>query len=92
MSEKKDTGDVSQTSEQEEQEQIQEFLKEYGELVKKYQIDFAAYPQYHPSETTRGVWETKMVTVPISTKKLSTPSPDEFVSRSHSGDLDIPKS
>lgn len=63
--------DIS-TSEQEVNEQKEAFLKEYGELVKKHQIDFATYPQYVPS-ATQGMWETRVITVPISIKQVEAP-------------------
>ncbi len=57
-----------QSSEQEENERKEAFLKEYGELVQKHQVDFATYPQYVPSQTVKGMWETRCITVPISIK------------------------
>lgn len=33
---------------EEQKKRGEEFVKEYGELVKKYKYDFAAYPMYVP--------------------------------------------
>ena len=42
---------------------IQEFLKEYGELTKKYNVDFAAFPVYMPNE--KGTFDLTIQTQPI---------------------------
>lgn len=46
-----------------EQEKIQAFLKEYGELVEKHQIDFASYPVWVPDGT--GGFKTLVQNVPV---------------------------
>lgn len=74
------TENVSKNSEQEHEEKINSFLKEYGELVQKHQIDFASYPQYVPSSANPGEWGVKIVTVPISVQQPVL-SPKEFISK-----------
>lgn len=40
------------------EERANAFIKEYGELVNKYQVDFAHYPVYTP--TAQGVFSTTL--------------------------------
>jgi len=49
------------------------FLKEYGELVEKHKMDFANYPVYMPDG--QGGFKTLIQCTPVSTEKLSKPSP-----------------
>lgn len=44
----------------------EEFIKGYGELVKKYELDFASYPVMQPSQT--GVWNMIIQTTLIEKK------------------------
>ena len=58
---------------EEDKKKIDEFLKEYGELVKKHEVDFINFPMYQPNKD--GHWETVIQTRPISTKGQPVKSP-----------------
>lgn len=55
------------------QEELQSFVKEYGELVKKHQVDFASYPVFVPDGN--GGFKVIVQNTPISTKNLPQKSP-----------------
>lgn len=57
-----------------EQEKIDAFIKEYGELREKYRLDFISLPVYQPNE--QGTWELKIQT---QVAMIDTPSPEEFI-------------
>ena len=50
-----------------------EFLKEYGELVKKHGIDIIAYPTYVPDK--EGGWKLIINTQPVPSKEEGIKSP-----------------
>lgn len=54
-------------------QRIADFMKEYGELVAKHQVDFVNYPMFQPNE--KGKWEIVIQTQPISTKDRPVRSP-----------------
>lgn len=56
------------------QERASSFVKEYGELVKKHNIDFAAFPQYVPDGN--GGFRTVVQNVPVDITKK-----EEFVTK-----------
>jgi shikimate 5-dehydrogenase len=47
------------------------FIKEYGELVKKHEVDFSAYPQLVPKD---GVFVTVINTTTVDMKNKPVPS------------------
>lgn len=55
-------------------EQIDLFIKEYGELREKHKLDFISIPQFTPSET--GTWELRVVPQIVSTEQ---PVPSPFM-------------
>ncbi len=57
-----------------EQEKIDVFIKEYGELRDKHRLDFISIPTYHPND--KGSWELKIAT---QVAQIDTPSPEEFI-------------
>lgn len=46
---------------------IKVFLKEYGELVKKYNVDFASYPMFVPAE--KGEFKIIIQSTPVEIPK-----------------------
>lgn len=50
-------------------EKIEKFLKEYGELVKKYNVDFAPYPLFVPSE--RGEFKVVCQNTPVDLDEIN---------------------
>ena len=56
-------------------ERAKEFIKEYGELVKKHNIDFATFPQWVPDG--QGGFRTIVQNQPID--MLKQPVPSNFV-------------
>ena len=44
-------------------ERIDSFIKEYGELVTKYKVDFANWPMFQP--TKEGKWEITLQSQPV---------------------------
>lgn len=52
---------------------VQEFLNEYGELVKKHNIDFIAYPTYVPDG--EGGFRTVIQQSPVDITNQPKPSP-----------------
>ena len=54
------------------QSRVDAFLKEYVELTKKYEIDYASYPVYVP-DGNKGKFDTLIQTVPVDMrlKKLN---------------------
>lgn len=55
------------------EKKCQEFLKEYGELVKKYNIDLATYPMFVPDG--EGSFKIIIQSTPVDTSKLPVKSP-----------------
>ncbi len=49
------------------------FMKDYGELVAKHQMDFMAYPLFQPTDS--GKWEISIQTQAVSTKNRPIKSP-----------------
>lgn len=56
------------------QEKIDAFIKEYGELREKHRLDFVSIPTYQPN--AQGTWELKIQT---QVAMIDTPSPEEFI-------------
>lgn len=54
------------TEENNNNEDVLAFLKEYGELVEKHQVDFANYPVYVPDG--QGGFKTIIQSTPVSLK------------------------
>lgn len=54
-------------------ENIQGFLKEYGELVERRKIDFACYPVYTPNGN--GGFETRVQNTPVDISNQPVKSP-----------------
>ena len=52
---------------------VKAFVDEYGELVKKHDFDFAAYPVWVPDGT--GGFKTIIQQVPVNTKDQPKKSP-----------------
>lgn len=52
---------------------IDAFIKEYGELTRKHQVDFASYPFWQPDGN--GGWLMTIQTQPVSTKDQPVKSP-----------------
>lgn len=70
---------VSEKTEQEKfQERVQIFFLEYGELVKKHDIDFATYPMFVPDNN--GGFRIVCQNTPVDIKGQPIKSP--FVSKS----------
>lgn len=57
----------------EHKEDIELFLKEYGELVAKHKVDFANYPMFQPNK--EGKWEIVVQAQAISIKDRPVISP-----------------
>lgn len=55
------------------QERINGFFKEYGELVKKWEVDFANYPMFIPDE--KGGFRVIVQSTPIDIKDRPVKSP-----------------
>lgn len=47
-------------------DRIEAFVKEYGELVKKHKVDFASFPMYEPDG--QGGFRLIVRTVPVETQ------------------------
>lgn len=60
-------------SDDEKKTRVSAFLKEYGELVKKHDVDFANYPMYVPDG--QGGFKTMIQTTPVDMKQMPTKSP-----------------
>lgn len=56
-----------------EKEALEAFMKEYGELVKKHEIDILAFPMFQPDG--EGNWKIVIQTQPVSTKGQPIKSP-----------------
>lgn len=50
------------------EDRINKFLEKYGALVKEYEVDIIAIPQYVPDE--KGGWQLKIQSQPIDLKEL----------------------
>jgi hypothetical protein len=57
----------------EQQKKTEEFLKDYGELVKKHGIDILAYPSFRPNDN--GTWEVVIHTQAVPAKEQLIKSP-----------------
>ena len=66
------TGKAGSTEGNYMEEKVSEFLKEYGELREKHNLDFISVPQYIP--TDHGTWELRIMPQVIPTDQ-SIPSP-----------------
>ncbi len=55
-------------TEEERKEKGAAFMKEYGELVAKHQIDFASYPVFIPSGKP-GIFEISVQSTPVDISK-----------------------
>jgi hypothetical protein len=60
-------------TEEERQEKGTQFLKEYGELVEKYQMDFATYPMFIPDG--EGSFKIVVQSTPVDISNQSKKSP-----------------
>lgn len=58
---------------EEQNKDIELFIKEYGELVEKHKVDFANYPMFQP--TKDGKWEITIQSQAISIKDRPMVSP-----------------
>ncbi len=47
---------------------IEKFLKEYGELVRKYEVDIMSIPQFLPDE--KGGWRLVVQSQPVDLKEM----------------------
>lgn len=56
-------------------ERAEAFLKEYGELVKKHQIDLATFPQYVQHPDGKGTFLTVVTPTTVDLKYQAQPSP-----------------
>lgn len=56
------------------QEKVEAFMKEYGELREKHRLDFISVPVYQPNE--KGNWDLR---IKIQVATIDIPSPDEFI-------------
>lgn len=63
---------------EEQKKRSEEFIKEYGALVEKYQMDFASYPMFVPDGTPGG-FKISCQTVPIDITNHHKKSP--FISQ-----------
>lgn len=63
----------SETSENEKNDRINAFIKEYGELVTKHKIDFATYPVYIPDG--QGWFKTGIQNTPVDVTNSPKKSP-----------------
>jgi len=52
---------------------IETFVKEYGELVEKHNVDFANYPQFVPD--AEGTFRVTVQTRPVDMKAYAQKSP-----------------
>lgn len=55
------------------EDRAKDFIKEYGELVQKYQIDFATFPAFVPNG--KGGFEITVQNRPMDITPKETPSP-----------------
>lgn len=55
----------------------EDFVKEYGELVQKHQVDFIQYPMFVPKkdDEKRSVFEVVLQNQPIDLKQVAVKSP-----------------
>lgn len=61
------------TAKEKPKSEADEFIEEYGELVKRRGMDFASYPVYVPDG--QGGFRTVVQTTPVSLKNQPTKSP-----------------
>lgn len=54
-------------------ERIQAFIKDFGELRDKHKVDIAAWPMYVPND--KGTFDLKIQMQPIDISEQPTPSP-----------------
>lgn len=59
----------------EQKKRIDDFMKEYGELVAKHKVDFASFPMFVPDESGKGSFKVICQSVPIDTSNQPTKSP-----------------
>lgn len=57
------------------EERQQAFLKEYGELVEKHNIDFATYPVFVPSQSEPGAFKVVVQNTPVDISNAPKKSP-----------------
>jgi len=61
-------------------ERIKKFLDGYGELVKQYEVDIMAIPQFLPDE--KGGWQLKVVSQPVDLEEMKKATLDKaFISK-----------
>lgn len=65
--------DINKTEEQVLEESKAAFVKDYGDLVEKHQVDFAQYPVYVPDG--QGGFRTVIQNTPVSIKNQPKKSP-----------------
>ena len=54
-------------------ERTRKFIEDYGELVKKYKMDFASYPAFQPDG--KGAFNVVIQSVPMDVSQRPEPSP-----------------
>ena len=67
------------TTSPEAQKRVEEFYKEYGKLVEKYQVDFASYPLWVPSGQGDGSFKCVVQSVPVDIANTPRKSPPDFI-------------
>lgn len=65
--------DITQKSpeeleQQEQNDRVNGFIKDYGELVKKYKVDFASYPMFVPDG--QGAFKILCQSTPVDISKM----------------------
>lgn len=59
---------------------VESFIKEYGELVQKYEVDLMAVPTFQPDE--KGGWQVRIQSQPVDLKELKKQQLDKaFISK-----------
>jgi hypothetical protein len=72
---------ADQAKQEEQLIRIKAFLKEYGDLVQKHDIDFANYPVFAPDG--KGAFTIIVQSTPIDRREMAVKSPmsEEFISK-----------
>lgn len=61
---------------------IEAFMKEYGELVKKHNVDFANYPVFLPRQDGSGSFDVRVQVTPIDLEEIKKAQLDKaFISK-----------
>lgn len=64
---------LTQEQEKDIEKRLEDFMKDYTDLTKKYQINFYSFPQFVPDKD--GTFKISVITQPGDTKYRSIPSP-----------------